>query len=58
MTSHLGNSVFVTHWLRRRRGAAAVGEAILATVREHASGRSQFDDITLVCFSRSAEIGS
>ena len=40
------------------QGAAAVGEAILATVREHASGRSQFDDITLVCFGRSAEIGS
>jgi phosphoserine phosphatase RsbU/P len=37
------------------QGAAAVGEAILATVREHSSGRSQFDDITLVCFGRSAE---
>lgn len=34
------------------QGAAAVGEAILATVRDHASGRSQFDDITLVCFGR------
>lgn len=33
-------------------GAAAAGEAILAAVREHASGRSQFDDITLVCFGR------
>ncbi len=36
------------------QGVAAVGEAILATVREHASGRSQFDDITLVCFGRIA----
>ena len=36
-------------------GAAAVGEAILAAVREHAVGRSQFDDITLVCFGRNAE---
>jgi phosphoserine phosphatase RsbU/P len=35
-------------------GVAAVGEAILATVREHASTRSQFDDITLVCFGRIA----
>ena len=33
-----------------------MGEAILATVREHASGRSQFDDITLVCFGRNAEV--
>jgi hypothetical protein len=24
-------------------------------VREHGSGRSQFDDITLVCFGRNAE---
>ena len=37
------------------RGVAAVGEAILATVRDHASGRSPFDDITLVCLGRNAE---
>jgi sigma-B regulation protein RsbU (phosphoserine phosphatase) len=36
-------------------GVAGVGEALLATVREHASGRQQFDDITLVCFGRNAE---
>jgi phosphoserine phosphatase RsbU/P len=34
------------------QGAAATGEAILAAVCNHAAGRSQFDDITLVCFSR------
>jgi phosphoserine phosphatase RsbU/P len=34
------------------KGVAAVGEAILAAVRDHASGRPQFDDITLVCFGR------
>ena len=37
------------------QGVAAVGEAVLATVHDHASGRSQFDDITLVCFGRNAE---
>jgi serine phosphatase RsbU (regulator of sigma subunit) len=36
-------------------GAAAVGEAILAAVHDHAAGRSQFDDITLVCFGRNRE---
>ena len=36
-------------------GVAGIGEALLAAVREHASGRSQFDDITLVCFGRNAE---
>jgi serine phosphatase RsbU (regulator of sigma subunit) len=36
-------------------GVAGVGEALLAAVREHASGRAQFDDITLVCFGRNAE---
>ena len=35
------------------QGAAAAGEAILAAVREHAVGRSQSDDITIVCFERS-----
>jgi phosphoserine phosphatase RsbU/P len=35
------------------RGVAAVGEAILSAVREHAVGRSQSDDITIVCFERS-----
>jgi serine phosphatase RsbU (regulator of sigma subunit) len=33
-------------------GAVAVGESILAAVRDHFSGRSQFDDMTLVCFGR------
>ncbi len=37
------------------RGADAVGEALLAAVRDYASGRSQFDDITLVCFGRDPE---
>jgi phosphoserine phosphatase RsbU/P len=37
------------------QGVAAVGEAILAAVRDHASGRPQFDDITIVCFGRNAE---
>jgi serine phosphatase RsbU (regulator of sigma subunit)/pSer/pThr/pTyr-binding forkhead associated (FHA) protein len=34
------------------KGPAAVGEAILAAVQEHAAGRSQYDDITIVCFER------
>jgi phosphoserine phosphatase RsbU/P len=34
------------------QGADAVGEALLAAVRDYAAGRSQFDDITLVCFGR------
>ncbi len=33
-------------------GVAAAGEAILAAVRDHSAGRSQFDDITIVCFQR------
>jgi sigma-B regulation protein RsbU (phosphoserine phosphatase) len=37
------------------QGADAVGEALLAAVREYASGRSQFDDITLLCFGRNPE---
>jgi phosphoserine phosphatase RsbU/P len=36
-------------------GAPAAGEAILAAVREHAVGRSQSDDITIVCFERGRE---
>src|SRR5262249_49494700 len=36
-------------------GAAAVGESILAAVRNHFAGRSQFDDITIVCFGRDGE---
>jgi phosphoserine phosphatase RsbU/P len=36
------------------RGAAAAGEAILAAVQEYAGGRSQYDDITIVCFERGA----
>jgi serine phosphatase RsbU (regulator of sigma subunit) len=35
------------------QGVAAVGEAILAAIREHALGRGQSDDITIVCFERS-----
>jgi sigma-B regulation protein RsbU (phosphoserine phosphatase) len=34
------------------QGAAAAGEAVLGAVREHAVGRSQSDDITIVCFER------
>jgi sigma-B regulation protein RsbU (phosphoserine phosphatase) len=37
------------------QGVAAAGEAILAAVREHAKGRSQCDDITIVCFGRNAQ---
>ncbi|HKI17482.1 MAG TPA: PP2C family protein-serine/threonine phosphatase, partial [Isosphaeraceae bacterium] len=33
-------------------GVAGVGESILAAVRDHFAGRSQFDDITIVCFGR------
>ncbi|WP_165229310.1 SpoIIE family protein phosphatase [Aquisphaera insulae] len=33
-------------------GVAGVGEAILSSVRDHFAGRSQFDDITIVCFGR------
>jgi phosphoserine phosphatase RsbU/P len=33
-------------------GVASIGESILAAVRNHSAGRSQFDDITLVCFGR------
>ena len=32
--------------------ASAVGEAILRSVREHAAGAAQSDDITLLCFGR------
>jgi sigma-B regulation protein RsbU (phosphoserine phosphatase) len=32
--------------------AAAAGEAILAAVRNHATGPTQFDDITIICFGR------
>jgi phosphoserine phosphatase RsbU/P len=54
------DELFGEHRLREAlaqapQGVAAVGEAILATVHDHASGRSQFDDITLVCFGRNAE---
>jgi serine phosphatase RsbU (regulator of sigma subunit) len=35
------------------QGVAAVGEAIVAAVHDHAAGRSQYDDITIVCFERS-----
>ncbi len=33
-------------------GVTGVGESILATVRDHFAGRSQFDDITIICFGR------
>jgi serine phosphatase RsbU (regulator of sigma subunit) len=33
-------------------GVAPAGEAILAAVRSHFAGRSQFDDITMACFGR------
>ena len=33
-------------------GVSAVGETILAAIRDHFTGRSQFDDITMVCFGR------
>lgn len=35
-------------------GVAGVGESILAAVRDHFAGRSQFDDITIVCFGRAS----
>lgn len=36
-------------------GVAAVGEAILAASHDHAAGRSQFDDVAVVCFGRDRE---
>jgi serine phosphatase RsbU (regulator of sigma subunit)/pSer/pThr/pTyr-binding forkhead associated (FHA) protein len=33
-------------------GVEAVGESILGAVRDHSAGRSQYDDITIVCFGR------
>jgi serine phosphatase RsbU (regulator of sigma subunit)/pSer/pThr/pTyr-binding forkhead associated (FHA) protein len=30
----------------------SAGEGLLASIVEHASGRSQFDDVTIVCFGR------
>ncbi len=36
-------------------GAAAAGEAVLAAVRDHAVGRTQSDDITILCFGRSRD---
>ena len=33
---------------------AALGERIVKMVKQHASGRSQHDDVTLVCFGRKA----
>jgi serine phosphatase RsbU (regulator of sigma subunit) len=35
-------------------GAPEVGEAVLAHVRDHMTGRSQNDDLTIVCFGRDA----
>ena len=35
-----------------REGVSALGEAIAAAVRDHCAGRSQFDDITIICFGR------
>ena len=35
--------------------APEVGEAVLARVRDHMIGRSQHDDLTIVCFGRDAE---
>jgi phosphoserine phosphatase RsbU/P len=32
--------------------AAVAGEAIWTAVRDHSTGRTQFDDITIVCFGR------
>ena len=34
--------------------ARSLGERVVATVKHHALGRSQHDDITLVCFGRQA----
>jgi len=36
-------------------GPAEVGEAVLAALRDHMAGRSQVDDITIVCFGRERE---
>lgn len=36
-------------------GPAQVGEAILAAVGDHMSGRAQVDDVTIVCFGREHE---
>ena len=47
-----GHDRFLRALAEAPHGAAAVGEFLLAAVREFASGRSQFDDITIVCFGR------
>jgi phosphoserine phosphatase RsbU/P len=41
-----------SHLAEAPAGVAGVGESILAAVRDHFAGRSQFDDITIVCFGR------
>ncbi len=40
------------HLLEAPAGVAATGESLLAAVRDHAAGRPQFDDLTIVCFGR------
>src|SRR5262249_35645150 len=35
--------------------ARSLGERVVATVKHHALGRSQHDDITLVCFGRAVD---
>jgi len=37
------------------RTPRALGSAIVKNVRLHAAGRSQHDDITLICFGRDAD---
>jgi serine phosphatase RsbU (regulator of sigma subunit) len=47
-----GNERFLRVLAEAPEGVCAVGEAIAAAVRDHVAGRSQFDDITIVCFGR------
>jgi serine phosphatase RsbU (regulator of sigma subunit)/pSer/pThr/pTyr-binding forkhead associated (FHA) protein len=45
----------VREFLRNSRGnAAEIGKALLSDVRAHAAGRPQYDDITIMVFSRNA----
>lgn len=48
----LDNKAFDTAVSEGVRGAKALGERVVKLVKQHAAGRSQSDDITLVCFGR------
>ena len=45
----------VTH-IQLRGNFKALGERVIKLVKQHAAGRSQHDDITLICFGRKAAL--